>query len=103
MSLQALTISVVMTDEYILRWLLIALNNTVGNDILFVPACDRKRLTTLYIHLVSYRTADELCSGASMSMFAATDENISLVLCFRSRDILFHRQPAPNELATSNF
>lgn len=67
MSLQALTISVVMTDEYILRWLLTALNNTVGNDILFVPACDRKRLTTLYIHLVSYRTADELCSGASMS------------------------------------
>lgn len=52
MSLQVVMILVVMTDEYILRWRLNALNNTVENDILFFPACDMKRLTALYTPVI---------------------------------------------------
>lgn len=57
--LHAMTISVEMMDEYILRWRLIALNITVGNDILFVLACNGKCLTAPYTLLLSYRAADK--------------------------------------------
>lgn len=54
-----MTISVEMMNEYILRWRLIALNITIGNDILLVLACNRKCLIAPYTLLLSYRAADK--------------------------------------------
>lgn len=71
-----MTISVDMMDEYILRWRLIALNITVGNDILFVLACNRKWLTALYTLLLPYRAADEQMKRRIDS--EVRDQNISL-------------------------